>query len=98
MNGLALHRAGFREPPSRLRIAAAVLVLGAALAGAALLYSHRQHSVRVDGICGTPVAPIPPGHCLTRETRSWATPTALGVAFLGLAVAGGILVAARRRT
>jgi hypothetical protein len=87
-------------------MAAAVLVLGAALAGAAVLYSHRQHRVGVGGPCVNPrltnakirAQHLHFGNCGLPETREWAEPTALALVFLGLAGAATVLVATRRRS
>lgn len=104
MKGLALERAGLREPAPRLRIAGALLVLGAALAGAVVLYSHRTHQVIVGGPCVNPRltnAELRVLHfqgCTKPETRPWAEPTALALVLLGLAGAATVTVATHRRS
>ena len=67
-------------PPWRL--AAAVLVLGAALAGAALLHWHQfVHSCPPESLV----------LCSYTQTPGWVNPTALAICFLGVAVAGVLL-------
>ena len=99
MTGLALRRMAPLRPLPSWRIAAAVLMLGAALAGAAVLYTDRQHYVPVATPCGNPrIPPSVPDLCARKlETRGWAGPTALAVVFLGLAGAATVLVATGRR-
>lgn len=101
MTGLALRGVEPLRPLPGWRIAIAVLLLGAALAGAAVLYSHRQHhpSVRALSACGA--NPRVPHALVVRcarrlETRGWAKPTALAILFLGLAGAATVLVTTRR--
>jgi CRISPR/Cas system-associated protein Csm6 len=87
-----------------MRIAAALLVLGAALAGAAVLYSYRTHRVIIVPICVNPrfatAHPKQARHadCSTPVTRTWAEPAAVALVFLGLAGAATVLVATHRRS
>jgi hypothetical protein len=80
-----------------------VLVLGAALAGAAVLYSSRTHRVVIVPMCVNPrfAATHPKqarqADCSTPETRPWAEPAAAVLVTLGLAGAASVLVATRRR-
>jgi hypothetical protein len=98
MTGLALRRVAPLRPLPGWRIAAAVLMLGAALAGAAVLYSDRQHYVPVATPCGNPRTPPSVQEQCNRklETRGWAGPTALALVFLGLAGSATVLVTTRR--
>jgi hypothetical protein len=92
MTEFGQRRAAHVPPLPRLRLAAAVLLLGAALAGAAFLHGHRvlqylcppsPHS----GACGFSVHHVRPG---------WVDPLALGVCLLGLATAACVLRPNRR--
>jgi hypothetical protein len=78
------------SPPPRLRLAAAVLVVGAALTGAAILHGHRVlHFYPCTSI-----------HCLISarlERPGWVDPLALAISLLGLAIAAAILVQPLRR-
>jgi hypothetical protein len=104
MTGLALRRVAPLRPLPGWRIAIAVLLLGASLAGAAVLYSHRQHYVPwgAPDPCGNPRMPRSlVEQCAKRgklETREWAGPTAFVIVFLGLAGAASVLVTTGRRT
>jgi hypothetical protein len=92
MSGIALRHAAFVQLPRWLRLAVAVLVLGAALA-AAVIYSHRV----AYGSHGCP--PNAPVSCVPGPYHirpGWVGPTALGIALLGVALAVGVLVTARR--
>jgi hypothetical protein len=71
-----------------LRLAVAVLVVGAAFAGAAVVYGHRVASSE------RPVSCAPAGPYYIRP--GWVGPTALGMSLLGVALAAGVLVTARR--
>jgi hypothetical protein len=72
-----------------LRFAAAGLILGAALAGAAVLHAvvdpHRQI------VC--PHGRNPQAECLIVPGHGWVNPVALGIASLGVATALGLLLA-----
>jgi hypothetical protein len=91
-------------PPGPLagwRIAIAVLLLGAAFAAAAVLYSHRNHHLTGSAIVACGANPRAPRslaeRCARRlETRGWAKPTALAIVLLGLAGAATVLVTPRR--
>lgn len=103
MTGLALRRVTPLRPLPGWRIATALLLLGAALAGAGLLYTHRQHHVPwgAPSPCGanprTPRAQVEQCVKLGRlETRRWTGPTALALVLLGLAGAATVLVATPR--
>jgi len=89
----------------RWRLAAAVLMLGVALPGAAVLYSHQEHYVRERLAAGLSANPRVPPSTIRRlertlgrglEARAWAGPTALAFILLGLAGAATLLVDARR--
>jgi hypothetical protein len=69
------------------RLAAAVLVLGATLAGAALLHWHQF------------VYSCPPESlvmCRYTKTPAWVNPTALATCLLGVAAAAAVLLTARQ--
>lgn len=75
----------------------ALLVLGAALAGAAILHAHRV--LHTYGCAATPTNV--PHSCLyisRLEKPGWADPLALGISLFGLAAAAGTLAATRRRS
>jgi hypothetical protein len=77
----------------RLRLGAAALLLGAALAGAGTLHGHRV--LHIYGCGGGSIT-----HCLISarlERPGWVDPLALGICLLGLAVAAAILVRPLRR-
>jgi hypothetical protein len=74
------------SPLPRPRLAAAVLVLGAAFAGAAILLGLRVRFV-YPGPAGRASYPRP----------EWVGPVALGLCVLGLSVAAGLLFAPRLR-
>jgi len=87
MTGLALRHIAPLRPLPRWRLAVAVLILGAALAGAAILHWHRfVYSCPPDSLalCG-----------FTRKP-DWVDPTALAICLLGVAGAVGLLLTARR--
>ena len=87
MHGLALHRVALRSPLPRWRLAAAVLILGAAFAGAALLHWHQfVYSCPPDSLvlCGYTKKP------------GWVDPTALAICLFGVAGCAGVLLTARR--
>jgi len=77
------------RPLPPLRLAAAVLVLGGALAGALILHGHRVNRCHPRGkeLCIEGPAPYRPG---------WVNPAAFGIVLAGAAVAAGVLVTARR--
>lgn len=80
------HRHAALVPPlPRLRLAAAALLLGAALAGAAILHGHRVlqlYPCSPSGKCGFGVHLVRPG---------WVDPLALGICLLGVAAAACVL-------
>jgi hypothetical protein len=79
-----------------LRLATAALVLGAALAGAAIVHEHRVlHISRCAG--GGVVIHRCPYISSQLERPSWVDPLALGICLLGLAIAAAILVRPLRR-
>ena len=84
MRALAVHHATSLEPPSRLRLAGAVLVLGAALAGAATLHAHKFAAIDCGyGICSRPgLIAVRPG---------WVGPTTLALCLFSVAAAVGLL-------
>jgi hypothetical protein len=92
MKALALHHAPLLEPPSRFRLAAAVLVLGAAVAGAASLYSHKFEALD----CYPPVIRCSHGDELVVVKPGWVGPTALALCLFGVAAAVGLLWARLR--
>ena len=79
---------------SRGRLAVAALVFIAALAGASVLYGHRER-VALDGpvYCFGPSATP---RCTEHVVRAWVAPTSLTVLLLGAAGAVGVLVLSRR--
>jgi integral membrane sensor domain MASE1 len=88
MTGLALrHVAPIRPLPS-WRLALAVLILGAALAGAATLYWHQFVSS-----CAPPDLLV-----LCRSTRKpgWVDPVSVAICLLGVVAAAGVLMTPRR--
>jgi hypothetical protein len=92
MTVVALRQAVAR-PPFRLGLAFAVLVLGAAFAGAAVVYYGHRYAYRQG---------CPSDDFLTCSPRvgyyvpGWVIPTALGICLLGVALAAGVLVTAGR--
>jgi hypothetical protein len=73
-----------------LRLAGAVLILGAALAGASIL--HGLHANPCPGSCPARIGPPP-------ELRPrWADPAALAVLMIGMAGAAGVVLVMRRRS
>ena len=87
MHGLALRHVAPLRPLPRLRLAAAVLILGAAFAGAALLHWHQfVYSCPPDSLvlCGYTKKP------------GWVDPTALAIYLFGVAGCAGVLLTARR--
>jgi integral membrane sensor domain MASE1 len=71
-----------------MRLVVAVLILGAAFAGAAILYLHQfVHS------CAPPESLV---LCRSWSKPAWVYPTALAICLLGVAEAAGVLLAARR--
>jgi hypothetical protein len=90
MKAFALHHAPVLEPPRLLRLAAALLVLGVAVAGAASLYSHTFVAFDCGpvGLCSRPeIVVVKPG---------WVGPTALALCLFGVAAAVGLLWARLR--
>src|SRR5690348_15008390 len=96
MTELGQPRAVFLPPLPRLRLAAAALVLGAALASAVILHGHRVLHVYLCGGAGAVLQRCP--YIAARlERPGWVDPLALGICLLGLAVAAAILVRPLRR-
>jgi hypothetical protein len=87
MHGLALRHAAPLWPLPRWRLAAAVLILGAAFAGAALLYWHQFVY-----ICSPDLLVL----CRGTKKPGWVDPTALAICLVGVAAAAGVLLVARR--
>jgi hypothetical protein len=84
MRALALHHAPRLEPPSRLRLAGAVLVLGASLAGAATLHSRKFMALNCGfGLCSRPD--------LIAVRPAWVGPTTLALCLFGVAAAVGLV-------
>jgi hypothetical protein len=91
MKALAFHLPLFRPVP-RLRLAAAVLVLAAALAGAMIV-----HGVRVARpACPAGVLCAVEIHPFIFQRPGWADPAAVALLVLGAAGAVGFLVIHRR--
>jgi hypothetical protein len=89
MHGLVLRRVELTWL-SRIRLAVAVLILGAAFAGAAILYWHQfEHS------CSPPDLLV---LCRSLRKPGWVDPTAFAICLVGVAGAAGVLQAARRST
>jgi integral membrane sensor domain MASE1 len=87
MHGLVLRRVELTWL-SRIRLAVAVLILGAAFAGAAILYWHRfEHS------CAPPDSLV---LCRSLRKPGWVDPTALAICLLGVVGASEVLLTARR--
>ena len=87
MKGWALDRAALLRSTSSGRLAAAVWVLGAAIAGAGVLHGHRVRGPY----------PCLPGafkcYYFSHLVRpGWVDPVAVGICLLGLAAAVGVLV------
>ena len=80
MTGLALRHVPLRPLPG-WRLAIAVLVLGAAVAGAVVLQTH----VFVSHDCGTLVL------CSRQVTPGWVNPATIALLVLGVAGAVGVL-------
>jgi hypothetical protein len=89
---LGQRHAAFLPSLPRLRLAAAALILGAAVAGAVVLSGHR--------VVGGPHS-CPYGartyDCAYHPRPGWVVPAMAGLVVLGLAGAAGILIATRRR-
>jgi hypothetical protein len=86
---MALLRSG-----SRLRLAVAALALIAAVAGASVLYGHRERVVDDRPVYCFGVSATP--RCTEHVVRGWVAPTALALVVLGVAGAVGVLVLPRR--
>jgi len=74
-----------------VRLGGAALVFGAALAGAVIVYGH--HVVGAQHSC--PSGGASAYNCVYHPRPGWVGPTALGIALLGLAGAGGVLAGSR---
>jgi hypothetical protein len=85
-----IRHVAFLRSTSTLRLVAAQLLLGAALAGALVLYGHRERLVHC--YVGQPG----PAGCT--EQRGWVAPTALAIALLGVGAAGSLLLTKRRNS
>lgn len=91
MPRLALPHLAFLWPVPRLRLAVAVLILAAAIGGAAILHSIHNSS------------PCPPGsicfpNVFAPDWRPpWADPAALALLVIGVAAAARVLVTRRPR-
>jgi hypothetical protein len=80
-----------------VRLATAILVIGAALVGALVLHGHRVNVTPCSKPGHVYFSTVPP-RCGTRRTPGWVDPVALGICFLGLAGAAAILTARRSRS
>lgn len=79
---------------ARLRVATAAVILGVALGGAAVVYAeYRQALIRCRPRTTFPYACV--SH-VTYDRAGWVSGTALGIVLLGVALAAGVLVTARR--
>lgn len=81
MTGLALHQEPLLGPQRRLRVAAAVIVLGAAIAGAVALYSHKFLALD----CGQGIFCSRPDAIVVKP--GWVGPTAGALCLFGVAAA-----------
>jgi len=84
--------------PLPLRLASAVLILGAALAGAAFPWGYRvlgaEHS------CPAQIGTYHPGaqyDCYLHPRPNWVYPAGLGVVLIGFVGAASVLIRTRRR-
>jgi hypothetical protein len=89
MTEFGQRHAAFLPPLPRLRLAAAALVLGAALAGAVILHGHRVRCPPRGITCLIAVA--------RRVRAGWVDPLAIGICLFGLAAAAAVLVRPLRR-
>ena len=96
MTGLTLRGVAPFRPFPGWRIAAAVLMLIAALAGASVLYGHRERVVYDRPVYCFGVSATP--RCTEHVVRGWVAPTALALLVLGVAGAVGVLVLPRGTT
>jgi len=88
MTGLALRHIAPLRPLPRRRLALALLMLGAALAGAAILHWHQ-----VVSSCAPPDSLV---LCRSRKA-GWVDPVSVALCLLGVAAAAGVLLTPRRR-
>jgi hypothetical protein len=80
-----------------MRLAAAILLVGAAIVGSRFLHDYRVSVTP----CSQSKIRLGFGHqrppCGTKRKPGWVDPTALGIMFVGLAGAAAILTARRSR-
>jgi uncharacterized membrane protein len=88
MSGLALRRVAPLGPLPLWRFALAVLILGAALAGAAILHWHQFVSS-----CAPPDSLV---RCTSTRKPGWVDPVSLALCLLGVVAAAGTLMTPRR--
>jgi hypothetical protein len=84
---------------ARLRLAIALVVLGAVLAVAAVVYSSDPGAQLYAQRCGANLAAfcgVRYGYTGGPGRAGWIGPTALGISSLGLVLAAGVLLSARR--
>jgi hypothetical protein len=74
----------------------AAVILGAAAAGGVVLWGHRV--LGAGHSCPYAPGPAPRYDCFYHPRVGWVYAAVLGIAFLGLAGAAGVLSAARRGT
>lgn len=91
MKSLALHRGMPLRPLPRLGLTAAALILGAALAGAIVLYGHRASPYSHRALARYCQFSLPSPQCFERRRPGWVAPAALGTILLGVAGAAGAL-------
>jgi hypothetical protein len=89
MTGLAVRHIAPRRPLRTLRLALALLILIAALAGADIIL----HSYRVVFDCSPPHLLV---KCFYFRSPGWVHPVAVAVSLLGIVGAGAVLMARRR--
>jgi peptidoglycan/LPS O-acetylase OafA/YrhL len=99
MTSLALRRVSLLLPLPPWRIAAAVLILAAAIAGAAVLHGHRVRQQVTPPCIGTVLnakaAEIP---CTQLNRPGWVDPATLALCLLGIVGAAGVLLAPARNS
>jgi len=75
-----------------VRLATAILVLVASIAGAFVLHSHREGQ-RVPCNPAGPASPTMPTFCIREHRPGWVDPAALGIVLVGLVTAAALLTA-----
>lgn len=89
MTDFVLRQTGLFRPRSRWMLAAALFVLGAALAIAAVLHGYQ--------VVGPSYSCLGIRPCRELQRPGWVDPAAFGVCLLGFAGATGLLFMNRRR-